>query len=69
MVVGGRAEVRGRGLASALLGRTPAAAREAGFERSALTVDVDNANRALAVYERFGYAVAEREYEYVLPLR
>jgi len=66
--VGTRAEARGRGLASALLGKTLAAAREAGFERSALTVDVDNANRALAVYERCGYAVAERAYGYVLPL-
>ncbi|WP_033294880.1 GNAT family N-acetyltransferase [Amycolatopsis jejuensis] len=66
--VGTRAEARGRGLASALLGHTLAAGRAAGFERSALSVDVDNTHRALAVYERCGYAVAERVHGYVLPL-
>ncbi|MGW7539073.1 GNAT family N-acetyltransferase [Amycolatopsis sp. NPDC054798] len=66
--VGTLAEARGRGLASALLAHTLEAGRAAGFERSSLSVDVDNAHRALSVYERCGYQVAERSYGYVLPL-
>ncbi|WP_406642651.1 GNAT family N-acetyltransferase [Amycolatopsis sp. WGS_07] len=66
--VGTRTEARGRGLASALLAHTLDAGRAAGYERSSLSVDVDNTHRALAVYERCGYRTAERNYGYVLPL-
>ncbi|WP_409466107.1 GNAT family N-acetyltransferase [Amycolatopsis sp. GA6-003] len=66
--VGTLAEARGRGLASALLAHTLEAGRAAGFERSSLSVDMDNTHRALAVYERCGYRTAERSYGYVLPL-
>jgi mycothiol synthase len=66
--VGTREEARGRGLASLLLAHTLETARAAGFERSSLSVDVDNAHRALGVYERSGYVVADRAYGYVLPL-
>lgn len=66
--IGTRAEARGRGLASALLAYTLQEARKAGFERSALSVDVENDHGALSVYERFGFQVAESTYSYVLPL-
>jgi mycothiol synthase len=58
--VGTRASLRGRGIATALLGHTLAKAREAGFDRSSLSVDLENVNGALGIYERCGYAVAER---------
>ncbi|RJQ82742.1 N-acetyltransferase [Amycolatopsis panacis] len=47
---------------------TPARSPEAGFERSALSVDVENDHGALSVYERCGFQVAESTYSYVLPL-
>ncbi|HEV7979534.1 GNAT family N-acetyltransferase [Amycolatopsis sp.] len=58
--VGTRASVRGRGVATALLGHTLAKAKEAGFQRSSLSVDLENVNGALGIYERCGYVVAER---------
>jgi mycothiol synthase len=58
--VGTRSGLRGRGVATALLGHTLAEAKARGFERSSLGVDVDNINGALGIYERCGYAVAER---------
>ncbi|MEC3981171.1 GNAT family N-acetyltransferase [Amycolatopsis sp. H20-H5] len=66
--VGTRASLRGRGVATALLGYTMAKATEAGFERYALNVDVDNAHSALGVYERCGYRVTDRWAGYVLPV-
>jgi mycothiol synthase len=64
--VGTRAVLRGRGVASGLLGHTLSAAKAAGFDRSALNVDVDNAHRALGVYERCGYRVDDEWHVYVL---
>jgi mycothiol synthase len=64
--VGTREVLRGRGVASGLLGRTLRAAKDAGFDRSALNVDVDNAHRALGVYERCGYRVDDEWHVYVL---
>jgi GNAT superfamily N-acetyltransferase len=58
--VGTRASVRGRGVATALLGHTLAKAKAAGFQRSSLSVDLENVNGALGIYERCGYVVAER---------
>jgi ribosomal protein S18 acetylase RimI-like enzyme len=49
-----------------LLGHTLLAAKAAGFDRSALNVDVDNAHRALGVYERCGYRVEDEWHVYVL---
>jgi ribosomal protein S18 acetylase RimI-like enzyme len=64
--VGTRAALRGRGVAAGLLGHTLLAAKAAGFDRSALNVDVDNAHRALGVYERCGYRVDDEWHVYVL---
>jgi mycothiol synthase len=64
--VGTRAVLRGRGVASGLLGHTLSAAKAAGFDRSALNVDVDNAHRALGVYERCGYRVDDEWHVSVL---
>lgn len=64
--VGTRSALRGRGVASGLLGHTLLAAKAAGFDRSALNVDVDNAHRALGVYERCGYRVDDEWHVYVL---
>jgi ribosomal protein S18 acetylase RimI-like enzyme len=67
--VGTRAALRGRGVATALLGHTMAEARAAGFHRASLGVDVDNAYDALAIYRRCGFEIAERWFGYVLPVR
>lgn len=64
--VGTREVLRGRGVASGLLGHTLLAAKAAGFDRSALNVDVDNAHRALGVYERCAYRVDDEWHVYVL---
>ncbi len=64
--VGTRAALRGRGVASGLIGVVLEAAKKAGFDRSMLGVDVDNAHRALGVYERCGYRVTEEWHSYVL---
>jgi ribosomal protein S18 acetylase RimI-like enzyme len=64
--VGTRGALRGRGVASGLLGHALRAAKDAGFDRSALNVDVDNAHRALGVYERCGYRVDDEWHVYVL---
>ncbi|MGW4484423.1 GNAT family N-acetyltransferase [Amycolatopsis sp. NPDC004368] len=66
--VGTLARLRGRGVATALLGHTLAHARDAGFERSALSVDTDNAHSAVGIYERCGYEVADTYYGYVLAI-
>jgi ribosomal protein S18 acetylase RimI-like enzyme len=66
--VGTRESLRGRGVATALLGHTLAEARTRGFERSSLGVDVDNENRALGIYQRCGYRVTRRWADYVRAL-
>ncbi|TDP97319.1 GNAT family N-acetyltransferase [Labedaea rhizosphaerae] len=58
--VGTRKSLRGKGLATALLVHAMRAARAAGFERAALSVDADNATGALGVYERVGFGVTSR---------
>jgi GNAT superfamily N-acetyltransferase len=52
--VGTRESLRGKGLATALLGHTLAKARAAGFDRAGLDVDAANPTGALGVYERCG---------------
>jgi mycothiol synthase len=64
--VGTRAALRGRGIASALLGHTLAEAKAAGFARSSLGVDLANASGALGVYERCGYRSTGHRLGYVL---
>lgn len=64
--VGTRREFRGRGLASALLGRCLTAYREAGLDEAALDVDSENPTGALGVYERAGFRVERRWADYVL---
>jgi ribosomal protein S18 acetylase RimI-like enzyme len=66
--VGTRAELRGRGVATALLAHTLAEAKAQGFERSSLEVDLDNADRAVGIYEHCGYRVSRRRARYVLPV-
>ncbi|GAA4531214.1 GNAT family N-acetyltransferase [Amycolatopsis samaneae] len=63
--VGTREPLRGRGIASALLRHTLAEAEKRGYERSSLGVDVDNAHRAVGVYERCGYRVDQSWKGYV----
>jgi ribosomal protein S18 acetylase RimI-like enzyme len=62
--VGTRSSLRGRGIATALLGHTLAEAKALGYERSSLGVDVGNANGALGIYERCGYRVSQRLFVY-----
>ena len=64
--VGTRAALRGRGIAAGLIGHALEAGKAAGFERAVLSVDVDNANRALKVYERCGFRAEDEHYAYVL---
>jgi ribosomal protein S18 acetylase RimI-like enzyme len=66
--LGTRSTWRGRGVATALLGRALAASREAGFQRASLDVDTANATGALGLYERFGFAVDVRRISHVKPL-
>lgn len=66
--VGTRDSLRGRGVATALLGHTLVEAKALGYERSSLGVDVDNASGALGVYERCGYRITHRQFTNVLPL-
>ncbi len=56
-LVGTRRTARGRGIASALLVRALAAAREAGFISGSLAVDADSPTGAVGLYERVGFTV------------
>jgi GNAT superfamily N-acetyltransferase len=51
---------RGRGLASALIGRSLLLLRERGMTSAALGVDVDNPTGALGLYERAGFVEHDR---------
>ena len=51
---------RRRGLATALVARSLARLRERNMTSAALGVDADNANGALSLYERLGFAVDQR---------
>ncbi|MCU1687573.1 MAG: acetyltransferase [Amycolatopsis sp.] len=66
--VGTRDALRGRGVATALLGYTLAEGKAAGYERASLSVDVENAGGALGIYERCGFHVAQRTFVYIKPL-
>ena len=59
---------RRRGLASALLGRTLEALRDRGMTSAQLHVDSENANAALALYERTGFAVVSSSSEWHKPI-
>ena len=59
---------RRRGLAAALLGRTLVALRDCGMTSAQLHVDAENANQALTLYERHGFAVASSSSEWHKPL-
>jgi mycothiol synthase len=54
-------EARGRGVASALIAATLAAAVEQGMDRASLQVDTENTTGALGLYERLGFTVARQE--------
>ena len=56
-LVGTRRAARGRGIASALLIRALAEAREAGFVSGSLVVDADSPTGAVGLYERVGFTV------------
>ena len=59
-------EHRGRGLASALLARVLAAARDEGYRTASLNVDTANPTGALGVYERAGFVAVYRQDSYRL---
>lgn len=59
-------EHRRQGLATALLGHSLHAYRDAGFEEAALSVDSENPTGALGVYERAGFKVESRWTDYSL---
>jgi mycothiol synthase len=66
--LGVRPAWRGRGLASALLGRALVAYREEGYDRAGLDVDTENATGALGLYARHGFAVTTRRVTYLKPM-
>ncbi|MGO2140860.1 MAG: GNAT family N-acetyltransferase [Leucobacter sp.] len=62
--VGVRRDWRGRGVASALLGHSMRAMRDAGMERATLDVDSDSPTGAHALYARLGFAETGRSVTY-----
>lgn len=64
--VGVRREVRGRGVATALLQHCLLAYRDAGLDEASLDVDSENPTGALGVYQRAGFAVERRWTDYLL---
>jgi mycothiol synthase len=67
-LVGTRRAARGRGIASALLVRALAAAREAGFSSGSLVVDADSPTGAVGLYERVGFTVKHTSITQAKPL-
>jgi len=59
---------RGRGLASALVGRSLQLLRERGMTSATLGVDADNPNGALRLYENAGFRVDVRSTGYRKPM-
>jgi GNAT superfamily N-acetyltransferase len=55
---------RGRGIASALIGRNLRLLRERGMTEAALAVDTENPSGALRLYERLGFAEETRMVTY-----
>ena len=66
--LGARPTWRRRGLGGLLLAAALESYRAAGYERSLLTVDTDNATGALRLYERAGYAVRDTSVVWTKPL-
>ncbi|MET0863552.1 MAG: GNAT family N-acetyltransferase [Nakamurella sp.] len=60
--VGSLRKVRGRGIASALIGLTLAAMVEAGYRYAELGVDADSPTGAGRIYQRAGFSVIRRDY-------
>jgi mycothiol synthase len=67
-LVGTRRAARGRGIASALLIRALAAAREAGFSSGSLLVDADSPTGAVGLYQRVGFTVKHTSITQAKPL-
>ncbi|RZQ64854.1 GNAT family N-acetyltransferase [Amycolatopsis suaedae] len=63
--IGTRAELRGRGAATGLVGHALRAARDAGLATAALTVDRDNPG-ALRIYQRCGFEVVHEVRNFIL---
>jgi len=63
-----RAGWRGKGVASALIGRALRALRERGMTEAALGVDAQNETGALRLYEAMGFRPVFREVEWRRPL-
>ncbi len=63
-----RAPWRGRGLASALIGRALRALRDRGMTEAALGVDAQNETGALRLYQKMGFRETSRETEWRRPL-
>ncbi|PBC70836.1 ribosomal protein S18 acetylase RimI-like enzyme [Streptomyces sp. TLI_235] len=68
-LVGTRRAGRKRGIASALLVRALAEAREAGFATASLGVDADSPTGALGLYEHVGFTVKDSWIAQLKPLR
>jgi mycothiol synthase len=66
--LGVRPAWRRRGLGGLLLATALRSYRGAGYERSALSVDTDNATGALGLYERAGFAVKDTWVTWLKPL-
>ncbi len=66
--VGVRADWRRRGLASALLRANHAALRKSGVRRASLWTVVENPTGSVALYERAGYRIVERQPRYRKPI-
>ena len=58
--IGVRREMRGQGIASALIRHGLAAYRAAGYHESSLDVDTNNPTGAFGLYERAGYEIETR---------
>ena len=66
--IGTLPEHRHKGLATALLGHSLPAYRDAGFQEAALSVDSENPTGALGIYQRAGFKVESRWTNYSLML-
>ncbi len=67
-VVGTRRAGRGRGIASALLARSLAEARAAGFATASLGVDADSPTGAVGLYQRLAFTVKDTWITQLKPL-
>lgn len=67
-LVGTRRASRKQGIASALLGRALAGARDAGFAQASLKVDADSPTGALGLYQRAGFVVEHTAITQIKPV-